>query len=787
MKLTPAVPDYVLNTTLDWLTRRLETPRYSGRAIDIVLAPVRLSDKVSIIVPTRNEAGDIRELLFRIGQTLAGHAQYEVIVIDDHSEDGTYEIVSAIQQIDPRVRVYTKRGEPGKAYSLLEGFAHVRYGIVGIIDADLQYPPEALLPMLAEVKRGADVVVANRLFKDVGLLRRWFSHLGRRLYGKWLHGLDYDVQSGQKMFRRELLDQVSLSPTPWTFDLDFLIQARDAGSKITSVNVIFSDRTSGESKVSFLKTGFEIATNALKLKFRGPKVISTTDDGGTAGFYYKGQRYVTHSDLHHSESALRQLTRRQALVLVLMGAVSLSLLVLDWHLVVTVLIALLTVVYFADLLFNLYLIGKSLSEDIEIKAEAGAMAAARTWPTYTIFCPLYKEWEVLPQFVTAMSHMDYPKDKLQVMLLLEENDPETIQHARAMELPSYFEIVVVPDSKPKTKPKACNYGLKQATGEYIVIYDAEDVPEPNQLKHAVVAFEQLEPDVACVQAKLNFYNPRQNILTRAFTAEYSLWFDLVLTGLQSARVPIPLGGTSNHFKKQAIQRLNGWDAFNVTEDCDLGVRLAKRGYRTAMIESITLEEANSAPVNWFFQRTRWIKGYMQTYWVHMRRLRDFKMTLREPHALTFQLVVGGKVASMFINPFMWVMTISYFVLRPIVGPAIESVYPLPVLYMGVLCLIFGNFLYMYYYMLGCAKREQFDLIKYAFLIPIYWLAMSAAAWVAVVKLFYQPHQWFKTQHGLHLADNRSLSQLQATIGHDLVDDNLVHHVPGRVQGEGVGL
>src|SRR5258708_6606643 len=194
------------------------------------------------------------------------------------------------------------------------------------------------------------------------------------------------------------------------------------------------------------------------------------------------------------------------------------------------------------------------------------------------------------------------------MLLLEEDDKETIQKIKNYDLPSYFEIVIVPHSLPKTKPKACNYGLLHATGEYTVIFDAEDIPDPLQLKKAVIAFEKSGSQVVCIQAKLNFYNPTQSFFTKLFTAEYSLWFDLVLTGLQSIHAPIPFGGTSNHFRTKDLWLLKGWDSFNVTEDCDLGMRLVKQGYRTAVIDSITLEEANPAFNNWFWQRSRWIKG-----------------------------------------------------------------------------------------------------------------------------------------------------------------------------------
>lgn len=303
-----------------------------------------------------------------------------------------------------------------------------------------------------------------------------------------------------------------------------------------------------------------------------------------------------------------------------------------------------------------------------------------------------------------MKSLDYPKSKLDIMLLLEEDDTVTIDAARAMHLPSYFRIMIVPHSSPKTKPKACNYGLAHAKGEYIVIYDAEDQPEPLQLKKAYLALKKGNDKIGCVQAKLNYFNPTHNLLTRLFTAEYSLWFDVILPGLQSIRTTIPLGGTSNHFKTKLLKDLSGWDPFNVTEDADLGTRLFNAGYQTAIIDSTTLEkEANSNLRNWFRQRSRWLKGYMQTYLVHMRNpLVLFKA--QGVHAILFNLIVGGKIAFILINPFLWVMTISYFLLYAYVGPAIESIYPPLVFYMALTSEVLGNFIALYNYMIGCAKK-----------------------------------------------------------------------------------
>lgn len=416
-----------------------------------------------------------------------------------------------------------------------------------------------------------------------------------------------------------------------------------------------------------------------------------------------------------------------------------------------IVIALASLLYFCDMLFNLVLVVSSLNKSNEYSVDAPWLSQLRQWPRYTVFCPLYREVSVLHQFVAAMERLNYPKDKLQILLLLEEDDIETIIAARRMRLGRQFEIVIVPDSQPKTKPKAINHGLTKAQGTYAVIYDAEDIPDPDQLKKAVVAFEHAPTDVACMQAKLNFYNPHQNILTRMFAAEYSLWFNLILVGLQNIRGPIPLGGTSNHFKIYVLRGLGGWDPYNVTEDCDLGMRLYKQGFHTGILDSTTYEEANSRPGNWIRQRSRWVKGYMQTFLVHNRHPRQMQKHPLDAHLLTFNLVVGGKVLSMLINPIMWVLTIIYFVFRPFIGLTIDRLYPAPIFYIAATTLIVGNLLYMYYFMLGCANRKQWHLIKYVLFVPVYWLMMSLGAAYALYQLLIKPHYWEKTTHGLHLA------------------------------------
>ena len=212
--------------------------------------------------------------------------------------------------------------------------------------------------------------------------------------------------------------------------------------------------------------------------------------------------------------------------------------------------------------FKLYLIHVSLGEQQELSFSDEELAALEEddLPVYTVLVPLYHEAESLPRLVDSLGGLDYPHDKMDVLLLMEEDDEVTQAAARALRLPPFIRTVVVPDAPPKTKPKACNLGLSLARGQYLVVYDAEDRPEPDQLKKAVLAFRRVPEDVVCVQAKLNFYNQRQNLLTRLFTAEYSMWFDLYLPGLSRINAPIPLGGTSNHFRTSSLRQLLGWYA-----------------------------------------------------------------------------------------------------------------------------------------------------------------------------------------------------------------------------------
>lgn len=710
---------------------------------------------ISIIIPTFNEEANIEPLVKHLDSILKRHSiGYEIVFIDDHSTDSSLKMMRQLSTNYP-IKIFLKSGKRGKPHSLLEAYQVASYPLIAVIDSDQQYPPEALPAMIDRINSSTDVVVANRIKEP---LETWDEKLHKKIREftkNVLHKLDHDIHTGLIVFKRQIPERLRLNPLKYHFDFEFLLHARHAGYRISTYDIELKPRKTGETKINLFKSALHLLHTSLHYKFNRPPIIpfhKTQEEEKGKGFHFKGMEFIHHTTLRSNESAFFQLVFEQKLILVVLALLLINGLLINWMTTLTILIGILTILYFSDLIFNFFLIIRSFAHKPELTVSQEEIKNyKKEWPRYTIFCPLYREWNVVSQFVKAISALDYPKDKLQAMLLLEEDDTETIQKIQAMKLPEYFEIMIVPHSLPKTKPKAMNYGLSKTTGEYVVIYDAEDVPDVQQLKKVVIAFEKSDNKTVCIQAKLNFYNPHQNILTRVFTAEYSLWFDLVLTGLQSVNAPIPLGGTSNHFKIKDIYQLQGWDSFNVTEDCDLGIRLAKKGYKTAIVDSETLEEANSDLANWLNQRSRWIKGYIQTYFVHMRNPAEVWKNLSKRNFVAFQLIVGGKILSMYINPFMWLITIIYFVFRAKYGLFIERFFPGPIFYMGLFAMVFGNFLYMYYYMIGCARREQEEIIKYVFLVPVYWLFMSIAAWKGLLQLIFNPHYWPKTRHGLHLS------------------------------------
>ncbi|WP_099022927.1 glycosyltransferase [Mycolicibacterium palauense] len=418
----------------------------------------------------------------------------------------------------------------------------------------------------------------------------------------------------------------------------------------------------------------------------------------------------------------------------------------SWEPTAVVLIGLCTLAYVLTMIDRVLIFKDGLaSRPIVISDEQARAIPDDELPRYTILVPAYNEPEVVGDLIGAMAALEYPADKLQVLLLLEADDEVTIDAARGCANSEMITILLVPPAEPRTKPKACNYGLFFATGEIVTIYDAEDLPEPLQLRRVAAAFRRLPDDIACVQAKLVYHNGHQNILTAWFTAEYGLWFGYLLPGMMTTTSPIPLGGTSNHLRRSVLDEIGSWDPFNVTEDADLGLRIDASGYHTAVLDSTTLEEANSDPINWIRQRSRWYKGYLQTWLVHIRQPVKLFRTLGPRSFVRFNLVLAGTPIVAVLNLAFWLITLLWFLGQP---EEVGRVFPWFVYFPALIALVLGNFATLYMNVIALREDDRSDLLLAAVTVPVFWLMMSVAAAKGVYQLLRNPSYWEKTFHGL---------------------------------------
>ena len=446
-------------------------------------------------------------------------------------------------------------------------------------------------------------------------------------------------------------------------------------------------------------------------------------------------------------SARSLFSRRQWRFFAALAAVLVLLAIVEPIDLVIVCVGTITLVYLAMVTYRFTLFVRSSKTDVvlTITDEEARQYPDELLPDYTILIPAFREPEVISRLIEHIANIEYPESRLDIKVLIEADDHETIDAIGDADPGQHFELVFIPPAEPRTKPKALNYGLSLATGDLLAVYDVEDIPDPLQLRRAAIAMSRLGPDVGCLQSKLSYHNPDQNLITRWFTIEYTMWFTFFLPGLASINAPIPLGGTSNHFRRSVLRLLGGWDPYNVTEDADLGIRMFREGFRVGILDSTTDEEANSDFVNWIKQRSRWYKGYLQTLVVHLREPRVLVREVGWGGFVNFCLFVGGTPTLALLNPVFWLLTATWFASQP---HFIEEIFPAPIYYIGLACWAFGNFLLLYLTVISCRLSRRTGLLWAALLVPLYWVMMSIAAVKAVWQLAFSPTHWEKTVHGL---------------------------------------
>lgn len=372
-------------------------------------------------------------------------------------------------------------------------------------------------------------------------------------------------------------------------------------------------------------------------------------------------------------------------------------------------------------------------------------------PVITVLVPLYGEPDIAPRLVQRLKALDYPRGCLEVLLVLEEKDPSTLAALQAAGLPGWMQLVVVPAGSVTTKPRAMNYALSFARGSIIGIYDAEDAPDPDQLIQVAARFADAPADLACLQGALDYYNPRSNLIARLFTAEYAAWFRVMMPALQRLRFPMPLGGTTLFIRRDYLEQVGAWDSHNVTEDADLGIRLARAGLRTEMLPVTTHEEANCRLRPWLRQRSRWIKGHLLTWAVHMRHPRQLWRDLGPAGFLGYQIVFLGAQSQVLLAPLNWSF---WLLLIGLPHPARQ------VLGEGPLLALTAVFLLSELLLIACAtlaltRTRHRGLWKVTVMFQMYHLLAACAGWKALAEAFRNPFYWAKTSHGHYESDLQS--------------------------------
>ncbi|MCE0503817.1 glycosyltransferase [Roseivivax sp. GX 12232] len=369
-------------------------------------------------------------------------------------------------------------------------------------------------------------------------------------------------------------------------------------------------------------------------------------------------------------------------------------------------------------------------------------------PRVALLVPLFHESDIAPALAQRIGRLTYPRSALEVLLVLEDSDRMTAEALARADLPGWCRIVTVPEGRLRTKPRALNYALNFTRAEIIGVLDAEDAPAPDQVERIVARFRARGPEVACLQGVLDFYNPKANWLSRCFAIEYASWFRMQLPGLARLGVPVPLGGTTVYFRRAALEAVGGWDAFNVTEDADLGIRLARQGFRTEIVPTVTREEANNRPLPWVKQRSRWLKGYAMTWAAHSRAPGRLVRDLGPWRAGGVQILFLGALLQFLLAPALWSF---WLILAGLPHPAQAVLAPEA---LGALFALFitAEGVSVLASLIAVSRTPHTGLMPWVPSLILYYPLGTAAAWKAIWEVIWRPFYWDKTQHGASAPD-----------------------------------
>jgi cellulose synthase/poly-beta-1,6-N-acetylglucosamine synthase-like glycosyltransferase len=480
-----------------------------------------------------------------------------------------------------------------------------------------------------------------------------------------------------------------------------------------------------------------------------PVLCSDTQIGAAISEAFRAQLAEAASTRVASHLSCRNERNRTWLILPVLGLAAIPAVVLKplWLIAFLCCVAVATLVLFALLklaAFVAHLTHHAHLTAPDISHPVPKARSPQVLPKVSVLVPLFRETEIAGALVKRLGRLTYPKALLDVILVLEEHDTLTHDTLARTELPSWMRVIRVPaHGGLTTKPRAMNYALDFCRGDIIGVWDAEDAPTFDQIERVAHRFAHAPEDVVCLQGILDYYNPRTNWLSRCFTIEYASWFRVVLPGIARLGLVVPLGGTTLFFKRKQLEELGGWDAHNVTEDADLGVRLCRAGYRTEMIETVTYEEANCRVWPWIKQRSRWLKGFMATYLVHMRNPRQLLVDLGHLRFWGLQAFFLGTLCQFLLAPVLWTFWLIVFG----IAHPVQDMVPVSVVQSIAGLFVVTEFLAIIIAVTAVSGRERRFLIPWVVTMPLYYPLGVFAAYKALYELIDKPFYWDKTQHG----------------------------------------
>ncbi len=617
---------------------------------------------------------------------------------------------------------------------------------------DVVVPPRDLRP-LGQILIEDGAVDPRDLLKAVVMRHRQQARLGEILLANGWVREEALTRALSRQWRSSMLDLAVLPPDPR------LVDAMGAQFCLTQGLVPWR-RVGG---VTFIATArpeeFEALRDRLPASFGAVRMLLCSETAAREAIL--GLRRTTlirqaETRVPAAESCRTRNERRFGRLVLGLGALAALGLALVPLAVISLLTGWAVLTLLASATLKLLSFQAILRQDRQDRLTATAMAQGRIprpemagpLPMISVMVPLFAEANVADKLIGRLSRLDYPRELMDILLVVEETDRVTCEALETARLPHWMRMVKVPDGPIRTKPRALNYALNFCRGTIIGVWDAEDRPEPDQLHKVARGFHFAPPDVVCLQGVLDYYNPRTNWLARAFTIEYASWFRGTLAGAAALDLVVPLGGTTLFFRRDKLEEVGAWDAWNVTEDADLGVRLTRRGYRTRMLDTVTHEEANCRLVPWVKQRSRWLKGFAMTWGVHMRDPLALWRDLGARRFLGLQVQLFASLSQYLLAPVLW----SFWLLslglphpmRGVLsgmlgGNAIAILFTLFVL-SEVLNIAIGLW--------AVRGRQHRHLMLWVPTLHLYFPLGCLAAWKAIYGVVAKPFYWDKTQHGI---------------------------------------